>query len=247
MAAPQASRSPARWASATTGAHPRGAGAPRRAAPDLRRQAAGAAAGARGALRRAGRRRDAWTSCPRPRDVREGDWRVAPPAPGLVDRRVEITGPTDRKMTINALNSGAKVLAGRLRGRQHPAVGQRRRGPAQPARRASTARSTSPRPRARRTRSRRRTLATIVVRPRGWHLPEKHITVDGEPISGSLVDFAPLLLPLRPAAARRAARGPYFYLPKMESHLEARLWNDVFLLGAGPPGHPARHHPGHRA
>jgi len=163
---------------------------------------------------------------PETRAIREDlSWRVAPPAPGLVDRRVEITGPTDRKMTVNALNSGAKVwladfedatsptwhniIAGQLNlidaidrridftapGGKHYALGE--------------------------------DPATIVVRPRGWHLAEKHIVVDGRPIAASLVDFG---LYFYHCAQRLidAGSGPYFYLPKLEGHLEARLWNDVF-------------------
>jgi malate synthase len=162
--------------------------------------------------------------------IREDDsWRVADPAPGLVDRRAEITGPTDRKMTINALNSGAKVwladhedantplwenvIGGQLNLKD--AIGR-------------TIDFTSPEGKTYELRPDDE-LPTIVVRPRGWHLPEKHITVDGEPTSGSLVDFA---LYLATSGRRQLDKGlgPYFYLPKMESHLEARLWNDAFNL-----------------
>jgi malate synthase len=156
--------------------------------------------------------------------VRDSDWTVPPPAPGLADRRVEITGPTDRKMTVNALNSGANVwladfedaitplwenvIGGQLNLRdaldgtleftengKHYAVGDK-----QP---------------------------TIVVRPRGLHLPEKHVLIDGQRAAGAFVDFA---LYFAGCARRQLERGsgPYFYLPKLESHLEARLWNDVF-------------------
>jgi malate synthase len=160
------------------------------------------------------------------KDVREGDWQVAPPAPGLADRRVEITGPTDRKMTINALNSGAKVwladfedantpLWENLVGGQlnlHDAI--RRQVDFSSPEGKEYKLGDDP--------------ATIVVRPRGWHLPEKHVLVDGEQLSGSLFDFA--LYFLHNARELIAGgSGPYFYLPKMESHLEARLWNDVFV------------------
>jgi malate synthase len=169
------------------------------------------------------------------REIREGDWQVAAPAPGLVDRRVEITGPTDRKMTINALNSGAKVWLADFEDASTPTWRNVVEG--QLNLRDALDRTidfTSPEGK---TYALGDDLATIVVRPRGWHLPEKHITVDGEPMSGSLVDFA---LYFFHCAQRQvdAGLGPYFYLPKMESHLEARLWNDVFLLAQDRVGIP---------
>jgi malate synthase len=157
------------------------------------------------------------------KDVREADWQVAEPAPGLVDRRVEITGPTDAKMTINALNSGAKVWLADHEDANTPKWENVIEGQLnlRDANRGTLAfispegkdytLADGPRP-------------TIVVRPRGWHLPEKHILVDGERTSGSLTDFG--LYFLHNVMTTR----PYFYLPKMESHLEARLWNDVFSL-----------------
>ncbi len=156
------------------------------------------------------------------------DWRVADPAPGLIDRRVEITGPTDAKMTVNALNSGAKVWLADHEDANSP-LWENVIGGQLNLRDAITrsidfttaeGKSYALKPAA--------DLATIVVRPRGWHLPEKHLTVDGEPISGGLVDFALYLLHCGQLQLDRGT-GPYFYLPKMESHLEARLWNDVFL------------------
>src|SRR5690348_1998494 len=157
------------------------------------------------------------------KDIREGDWRVAAPAPGLVDRRVEITGPTDAKMTINALNSGAKVWLADHEDANTPKWENVVEGQLnlRDANRGSLA-FTSPE-------GKDYSLAegprpTIVVRPRGWHLPEKHLLVDGERTSGSLTDFG--LYFFHNAAVTR----PYFYLPKMESHLEARLWNDVFTF-----------------
>src|SRR6476646_5180724 len=169
------------------------------------------------------------------REIREGDWQVAAPAPGLVDRRVEITGPTDRKMTINALNSGAKVWLADFEDASTPTWRNVVEG--QLNLRDALDRAidfTSPEGK---TYALGDDLATIVVRPRGWHLPEKHITVDGEPMSGSLGDFA---LYLFHCGQRQvdAGKGPYFYLPKMESHLEARLWNDVFLLAQERLGIP---------
>jgi len=157
--------------------------------------------------------------------VRDGDWRVAPPAPGLVDRRVEITGPTDAKMTINALNSGAKVWLADFEDANTPlwenmVTGQLNLRDAL----AGTLSFTSPEGKRYELGD---TQPTIVVRPRGWHLPEKHVTVDGEPVSGSLFDFALYLVGCGRLQLARGL-GPYYYLPKMESHLEARLWNDVF-------------------
>jgi malate synthase len=165
---------------------------------------------------------------PETKDIREDPaWRVAEPAPGLVDRRVEITGPTDRKMTINALNSGAKVWLADFEDANTPhwdnvVSGHLNLGDAL-ARRIDF---TSPDGKEYRLGDE---LATIVVRPRGWHLPEKHLLVDGQPMSGSLVDFG-LHMTHSSQALLDAGRGPYFYLAKMESHLEARLWNDAFVL-----------------
>src|SRR5256714_11346092 len=161
------------------------------------------------------------------KDVREGDWRVAPPAPGLVDRRVEITGPTDAKMTINALNSGAKVWLADPEDANTPLwenviEGQLNLRDAI----AGTLSFTSPEGKDYAVGD--GPLPTIVVRPRGWHLPEKHLLVDGERMSGSLVDFGLYFFHNARAQLDRGS-GPYFYLPKLESHLEARLWNDVFV------------------
>jgi malate synthase len=162
---------------------------------------------------------------PQTATVRTSEWQVAPPAPGLADRRVEITGPTDRKMTINALNSGAKVWLADFEDATTPTWANVIEGQIN-LRNAldRTIDFTSP--------DGKRyalgdELATIVMRPRGWHLTEKHIVVDGLPIAGALVDFG---LYFFHCAHRQleAGKGPYFYLPKLESHLEARLWNDVF-------------------
>ncbi|HEV7824520.1 MAG TPA: malate synthase A [Mycobacteriales bacterium] len=172
---------------------------------------------------------------PETQGIRDGDWKVAPPAPGLEDRRVEITGPTDRKMTINALNSGAKVWLADFEDANTPLWDNLVTG--QLNLRDALRRQidfTSPEGKAY---ALAEETATIVVRPRGWHLPEKHLLVDGEPISGSLFDFALYFL----HNARHlidTGRGPYFYLPKMESHLEARLWNDVFVRAQELTGIP---------
>jgi malate synthase len=164
-------------------------------------------------------------------------WRVAAPAPGLVDRRVEITGPTDRKMTINALNSGAKVWLADFEDANTPLwenmiSGQLNLIGALDRTLDFTSeegKSYQLGPDA--------DLATIVVRPRGWHLDEKHLLVDGQRVSGSLFDFA---LYFFHCARRQLEKGsgPYFYLPKIESHLEARLWNDAFNLAQDSLGIP---------
>src|SRR5579864_593743 len=164
-------------------------------------------------------------------------WHVAQPAPGLVDRRVEITGPTDRKMTINALNSGANVWLADFEDANTPLwdnmiTGQLNLKDALDR----TIDFTSPEGKDYALRPDGE-LATIVVRPRGWHLDEKHILVDGVRASGSLVDFA---LYMAACAQRQLDRGkgPYFYLAKNESHLEARLWNDAFNLAQDALGIP---------
>ncbi|HEX5407044.1 MAG TPA: malate synthase A [Pseudonocardiaceae bacterium] len=164
---------------------------------------------------------------PETEDVRSGDWRVAAAPADLTDRRVEITGPTERKMAINALNSGANVWLADMEDANTPhwqnvVSGQvnlydavrRQLAFTSPEGKEYSLRTDAP-------------LATIVMRPRGWHLNERHIEVDGAPMVGALVDFG---LHFFHNAAELVARGsgPYFYLPKTESHLEARLWNDVF-------------------
>jgi malate synthase len=159
-------------------------------------------------------------------DVRSGDWKVAPPAPGLVDRRVEITGPTDRKMVVNALNSGAKVFMADFEDSNTPTFENLVTG--QLNLRDALLRKidfTSPEGK---SYALGETVATLVVRPRGWHMVERHLLVDGEPVSGSLFDFC-LYMTTSAQHALDAGTGPYFYLPKMESHVEARLWNDVFV------------------
>jgi malate synthase len=164
-------------------------------------------------------------------------WRVSPPAPGLVDRRVEITGPTDRKMTINALNSGAKVWLADFEDANTPlwdnmVTGQLNLRDALDR----TIDFISDEGKAYQLRPDEE-LATIVVRPRGWHLDEKHLLIDGQRASGSLFDFG---LYFFHCAQRQLdkGKGPYFYLAKMESHLEARLWNDAFRIAQEALGIP---------
>ncbi|HET9439869.1 MAG TPA: malate synthase A [Longimicrobiales bacterium] len=159
--------------------------------------------------------------------VRSGAWSVAPAPQDLDDRRVEITGPTDRKMVINALNSGAKVFMADFEDSLSPTWENVIEGQAnlQDAIRRQID-FTSPEGKQYRLNDR---IATLVVRPRGWHLVEKHVTVGGDPISASLFDFGLYFFHNAQELLTRSS-GPYFYLPKLESHLEARLWNDVFLF-----------------
>ncbi len=173
---------------------------------------------------------------PETREVRERDWVVAPIPADLQDRRVEITGPVERKMIINALNSGASVFMADFEDANSPTWtnnldGHVNLGDAVRRTIAFTspegkAYTLDPRP------------AVLFVRPRGWHLVEKHLLVDGQPVSGSLFDFGLFLFH---NAREQVARGtgPYFYLPKMQSHLEARLWNDVFRHAQDALGIPA--------
>ncbi|MFD7915883.1 malate synthase A [Streptomyces sp. NPDC059752] len=162
------------------------------------------------------------------RAVREAPhWRVAPPAPGLTDRRVEITGPPERRMAVNALNSGAKVWMADFEDATAPTwtnvIGGQLTLLDAIERRIDF---TTPEGKEYRLGEQ---LATIMVRPRGWHLLEEHLEIDGRPLSASLVDFG---LYFFHCAQRQidAGHGPYFYLPKLENRYEARLWNDVFLL-----------------
>lgn len=156
-------------------------------------------------------------------------WRVAPPAPGLEDRRVEITGPVDKKMTINALNSGAKVWLADMEDSSTPTWRNVIKGQLNLTdaleRRIDFTTEEGKEYKLKAAGD----LPTIVVRPRGWHLPEKHMLIDGEPVAGGIVDFGLFFF----HNARRLlaqGKGPYFYLPKIENHLEARLWNDIFIL-----------------
>src|SRR5688572_12564762 len=173
---------------------------------------------------------------PETREVREGAWTVGPIPADLLDRRVEITGPTDRKMIVNALNSGARVFMTDFEDANSPTFDNMVEGQNNLIDRwqgridftdsqSGKEYRLSDKP------------AVLMVRPRGWHLPEKHLTVDGEAIAGAFFDFG-LYFFHNAGATLEQGSGPYFYLPKMESHLEARLWNDVFVeaqraLGVG--------------
>ena len=159
------------------------------------------------------------------REVREGDWRVAPPPDDLQDRRVEITGPTQRKMVINALNSGARGFMADFEDSNSPTWANMVGGHVNLSDAiARTIEFDSPDGKEYRLDDE---VATLLVRPRGWHLPERHLLADGDPIAGALCDFGFHFFH-NARALLDAGSGPYFYLPKLESHLEARLWNDVF-------------------
>ena len=158
--------------------------------------------------------------------IRSGDWRIAPVPADLQDRRVEITGPVERKMMINALNSKALAFMADFEDSCAPTWENIVRGQQNLKDAVDRTISFTDPASGKQYRLNGRT-ATLIVRPRGWHLPEKHVQVDGESTSGSLFDFAVFLAGNHASLARHGT-GPYFYLPKMESHLEARLWNDVF-------------------
>jgi malate synthase len=163
---------------------------------------------------------------PETREIRDGDWRVAPVPDDLQDRRVEITGPVERKMMINALNSGARCFMADFEDANSPTWANCIEGQANLIDAIErTIELTTPEGKEYRLEDE---TAVLIVRPRGWHLPERHVLVDGEPISASLFDFGLYLF----HCARRlldSGSGPYFYIPKLESHLEARLWNEVFV------------------
>jgi malate synthase len=166
--------------------------------------------------------------------VREGDWRVAETPPDLLDRRVEITGPVDRKMVINALNSGARVFMADFEDACSPTWSnllEGQRNVADAVRRTISLESGG------KSYALNEETATLIVRPRGWHLPERHVLVDGEPVSASLFDFGLAFFHNARELLERGS-GPYYYLPKLESHLEARLWNRAFELAQDELGVP---------
>lgn len=172
---------------------------------------------------------------PETREVREGDWTVGPVPADLQDRRVEITGPTDRKMVINALNCGANVFMADFEDSNAPTWSNMIEGQLNlrdAVRRTITFRSPEGK-----AYSLGEKTATLLVRPRGWHLMENHMRVDGAPVSGAIFDFALYFFHNAKEALARGS-GPYFYLPKMESHLEARLWNDIFTAAQRQLGLP---------
>ena len=167
--------------------------------------------------------------------IRDAQWQVSPVPADLQDRRVEITGPTDRKMVINALNSGANMFMADFEDSSTPTWDNQVQGQINMRDAlAGTISFTNPEGKQYRLSDK---PATLLVRPRGWHLPEKHVIVDGQPMSGSLFDFG--LYFFHNAKARVTKKsGVYLYLPKMESHLEARLWNDVFVFAQDELGLP---------
>jgi len=172
---------------------------------------------------------------PETKNIRDADWKIAPVPHDLQDRRVEITGPVDRKMVINALNSGASAYMGDFEDSHSPTwtatiEGQINLFDAV----RGTIDYVSPEGKSYRLGEK---LAVLIVRPRGWHLLEKHVHVDGRPISASIFDFG-LFFFHNARALIKKGTGPYFYLPKMESHLEAHLWNDVFVRAQDQLGIP---------
>lgn len=166
--------------------------------------------------------------------IREGDWKVAPIPPALHCRRVEITGPVDAKMVINAFNSGADSYMTDFEDSNSPNWHNQIQGQVNlkaAIRRTLTLEQNG------KTYKLNDKIATLQVRPRGWHLDEKHVLIDGERVSGGIFDFALFLFHNAKEQIARGA-GPFFYLPKMESHLEARLWNDIFVMAQNEIGLP---------
>ena len=164
---------------------------------------------------------------PETQAIREGNWRIAPVPADLADRRLAVTGPVDRKTVINALNVPVRAFAADFEDSCSPTWENMISGQVNlaDAIRHKLTFSDSTTGKVYRLRDR---TATVVMRPRGWHLPEKHVRINGETVSGTLFDFALYIANNHNALSQRGT-GPYFYLPKLESHLEARLWNDVFL------------------
>ena len=171
---------------------------------------------------------------PQTRSVREGDWKIAPIPEALQCRRVEITGPVEAKMVINAFNSGADSYMTDFEDSNSPGWSNQVQG--QINLKAAIRRELTADSGGKQYRLNDR-IATLQVRPRGWHLDEKHMLVDGERVSGGLFDFGLFLFHNAKEQVKRGA-GPFFYLPKLESHLEARLWNDVFVLAQKEIGLP---------
>ncbi|WP_426009972.1 malate synthase A [Caulobacter sp. DWR2-3-1b2] len=169
-------------------------------------------------------------------DIRESDWTVAPIPVDLQDRRVEITGPVDRKMIINALNCGAKVFMADFEDATSPTWSNLIEGQVNLKDRWA-GQLAHVDPKSGKSYALGENLAVLKIRPRGWHLPEQHMEVDGLPVSGALFDFG-LYFFHNAKATLAQGSGPYFYLPKLESHLEARLWNEVFVHAQAALGVP---------
>jgi malate synthase len=166
--------------------------------------------------------------------IRNGDWTIAPIPEALECRRVEITGPVERKMVINALNSGADSYMTDFEDSNSPNWDNQVSGQINMM---DAVRGTIALEQNGKSYKLNDKVATLVVRPRGWHLDEKHVTVDGKRVSGGIFDFALFMVHNAKEQLARGA-GPYFYLPKMESHLEARLWNDIFVMTQNELGLP---------
>jgi malate synthase len=170
------------------------------------------------------------------RNIRASEWTVAPIPADLEDRRVEITGPVDRKMIINALNSGANVFMADFEDSNTPTWANQIEGQSNLMDAVRKTITYSDPTTGKNYKLKERT-AVLFVRPRGWHLEERHILVDGQPMSGALFDFG-LYFFHNAKALLGSGTGPYFYLPKVESHLEARLWNDIFVFAQNSLGVP---------
>ncbi|RXZ38893.1 malate synthase A [Oxalobacteraceae bacterium CAVE-383] len=166
--------------------------------------------------------------------VRNGDWKIAPIPQALACRRVEITGPVERKMVINAFNSGADAYMTDFEDSNSPVWSNQIEGQINLR---DAIRKTIALEQNGKSYKLNEKVATLLVRPRGWHLDEKHVTVDGKRVSGGIFDFALFMFHNAKEQLARGA-GPYFYLPKMESHLEARLWNDIFVMTQNELGLP---------
>jgi malate synthase len=173
---------------------------------------------------------------PETRSIRDGDWVVAPVPGDLADRRVEITGPVDRKMVINALNCGASVFMADFEDANTPLWDNQLQGQIN-LRDAVRGDIEFSDPKTGRKYALKDEIATLLVRPRGWHLPEAHLLVDGAPMSGALFDFGLFFFHNAKQTLAKGS-GPYFYLPKLECHAEARLWNDVFVFAQNALGVP---------
>src|SRR5499426_1077247 len=171
---------------------------------------------------------------PETKQIREAEWTIAPQPKDMLDRRVEITGPTDRKMVINALNCGASTFMADFEDANCPTWHNMIDG--QINLRDAVRRTIGLEQNGKHYELNDRT-AVLIPRPRGWHLDEKHVTVDGKPVSGSIFDFALFFFHNAKELMKRGS-GPYFYLPKMESHHEARLWNEIFVAAQKDLGIP---------
>ena len=165
---------------------------------------------------------------PHTQSIRDDNWSVAPLPDDLMDRRVEITGPVDRKMIINALNAPVKTFMADFEDSCSPTWNNIIHGQTN-LRDAVNKNIEFISPDGSKTYALNEKIATLIVRPRGWHLHEKNLLIDGEPVSASLFDFC-LYLTTNFEQLAKNGTGPYFYLPKLENHLEARLWNDVFVM-----------------